>query len=102
MTDRGNGMFQFKIGLEYVSGAELQIEITEDLYQRICESVGNNRMARYEYCFHFSTYMKERFPEVDCLIIQKIKEWKKDYYGISLPDNKLYLYHLISPWFEDI
>ena len=98
----GCGMFQFKIGLDYVSGAEVQIEIPEELYKEICESVGNDRMARYEFCFHFSTYMKGHFLEVDCLIIQKIDEWKKDHYGLSLPDNKLYLYHLVSPWFEDI
>ena len=97
-----NGMFLFKIGLDYVTGAELLIDIPEELYQNICDSVGNEKMERYEFCFHFSTYMKGHFPEVDRLILQKIGEWKKNHYGISLPDSKLYQYHLISPWFGDI
>lgn len=97
-----SGMFQFKIGLDYVSGAELLIEIPEELHQKISDSIGSDRMARYEFGFHFLAYIKEHFPEVDQLIIQKIADWKRCHYALSLPDSKFYLYHLISPWFGDI
>ena len=94
-------MFQFKVGLDYVSGVELLIEIPEELHQSICEAVGTDKMDRYEFCFHFMEYLKERYPEVDRLIIQKIDEWKQEHYGLSIPEHRQYLYGLISPWFEE-
>lgn len=102
MTDKRNDMFQFKIDLEYVPDIELLIEIPEELHCRISDLVGNDRMDRYEFCFHFSTYIKEHFSEVDHQIIQKIDEWKQNHYGLKTPDHLLYRYGLVSPWFEEV
>lgn len=95
-------MFQFKIGLDYVPDVELLIEIPEELHQRICLAVGTDKMARYEFCFHFMQFLKERFPEVDQLINQKIDEWKREHYGLAFPKHLQNLYGLISPWFEEL
>ena len=95
-------LFQFKVGLDYVPDVELLIEIPEELHQRINEAVGIDKMDRYEFCFHFIDYLKERFPEVYRLIIQKIDDWRREHYGLNLPEHRQYLYGLISPWFEDL
>ena len=94
-------LFCFEIGLGFGDNVELKIEIPEELHQQICDSVGIDRMARYEFCFHFSDYLKVHFPELDQLIYQKIEEWKRQHYGYQLPDQVLHLYGLVSPWFEE-
>lgn len=76
-------------------------EIPEELHQRISEAVGTDKMARYDFCFHFSDYLKEHFPELDQQIYQTIEEWKQQHYGLQLPDHVLHLYGLVSPWFEE-
>ena len=93
--------FRFKIDLGYGGIAELWIEIPEKLHQQVCDAVGTDRMARYEFSFHFSDYLKEHFPELDQQIHEKIDEWRQQHYGIQLPDHVLHLYGLVSPWFEE-
>ena len=51
--------FRFKIDLGYADNIELWIEIPEELHQRISESVGTDKMARYDFGFHFCDYLKE-------------------------------------------
>lgn len=93
--------FRFKIDLGYADNIELWIEIPEELHQRISEAVGTDKMARYDFCFHFSDYLKKHFPELDQLIYQKIEDWKLQNYGLQYPDHVLHLYGLVSPWFEE-
>ena len=93
--------FRFKIDLGYADNIELWIEIPEELHQRISKSVGTDKMSRYDFCFHFSDYLKGHFPELDQQIIQKIEDWKQQHYGLQLPDHVLHLYGLVSPWFEE-
>ena len=93
--------FRFKIDLGYADNIELWIEIPEELHQRISESVGTDKMARYDFGFHFCDYLKEHFPELDQQIYQKIEDWKQQHYGHQLPDHVLHLYGLVSPWFEE-
>ena len=93
--------FRFKIDLGYGGIAELWIEIPEKLHQQVCDAVGTDRMARYEFSFHFSDYLKEHFPELDQLICQEIETWKQLHYGLQYPDHVLHLYGLVSPWFEE-
>ena len=93
--------FKFRVSLGYTEEIELWIEIPIELYQRICDSVGRNKMERYEFCFNFSQHVKERFPELDTLIIQQIDKWKSEHYGLDWPDNVLHLYGLTSTWFPE-
>ena len=93
--------FKFKISLGYGGDVELWIEIPEKLHQQVCDAVGKDRMARYEFCFHFSDYLKEHFPELDLLIHEKIDEWEHHNYGHRLSYRVLHFYGLVSQWFND-
>jgi hypothetical protein len=93
--------FRFKIDLGYADNIELWIEIPEELHHQISESVGTDKMVRYDFCFHFSDYLKKHFPELDKQIYQKIEDWKQQHYGLQYPDHMLHLYGLVSPWFEE-
>ena len=93
--------FRFKIDLGYADNIELWIEIPEELHHQISESVGTDKMVRYDFCFHFSDYLKKHFPELDKQIYQKIEDWKQQHYGLQYPDHVLHLYGLVSPWFEE-
>lgn len=93
--------FRFKIDLGFADNIEMWVEIPEELHQRISESVGTDKMVRYDFCFHFSDYLKKHFPELDQQIYQKIEDWKQQHYGHQLPDHVLHLYGLVSPWFEE-
>ena len=93
--------FRFKIDLGYADNIELWIEIPEELHHQISESVGTDKMVRYDFCFHFSDYLKKHFPELDKQIYQKIEDWKLQNYGLQYPDHVLHLYGLVSPWFEE-
>ena len=86
----------------WYSDVDLWIEIPMELYKRICDSVGSNKMERYEFCFKFSDIIKEKFPELDTLIHQEIDKWKSEHYGVDIPDEVLHRYGLTSPWFEEL
>lgn len=93
--------FKFRISLGYTGAIDLWIEIPLELYQRICESVGSSKMERYEFSFNFPYHVKEKFPELDTIIIQQIDKWKSEHYGLDWPDNVLHLYGLTSTWFSE-
>ena len=42
-----------------------------DLYQRVCDSVGSSKMERLEFGFKFADIVKERFPELDTMVLQE-------------------------------
>jgi hypothetical protein len=96
-----NSTFRFRISFVWYSDVDLWIEIPMELYQRICKSVGNSEMERYEFGFKFSDIIKEKFPELDALIHQEIDKWKSEHYGVNVSDNALYRYGLTSSWFEE-
>ena len=72
-----------------------------DLYQRVCDSVGSSKMERLEFGFKFADIVKERFPELDTLILQEINKWKSEHYGVNVPDEVVNQYGLTSPGFEE-
>ena len=96
-----NSTFRFRISFVWYSDVDLWIEIPMELYQKICNSVGSNKMERYEFCFKFSDIIKEKFPELDALIHQEIEHWKEEHRDVDIPDNVLHLYGLTSSWFEE-
>lgn len=102
MTDMENNTFRFRISFVWYSDVDLWIEIPMELYQKICDSVGSNKMERYEFCFKFSDIIKEKFPELDTLIHQEIDKWKSEHYGVDISDEVLHRYGLTSPWFEEL
>ena len=55
-----NSTFKFRISFVWYSDVDLWIEIPMELYQKICNSVGSNKMERYEFCFKFSDIIKEK------------------------------------------
>ena len=83
------------------SGIDLWIEIPMGLYQRVCDSVGSSKMERLEFGFKFADIIKERFPELDALILQEIDKWKGEHFGVNVPDEVVYQYGLTSPWFGE-
>ena len=97
-----NRTFKFRISFVWYSDVDLWIDIPMELYQKICDSVGNSKMERYEFCFKFSDIIKEKFPELDALIHQEIDKWKSEHYGVDIKDEVLHRYGLTSPWFEEL
>ena len=94
--------FQFKIELGHASSAIIVMEIPMALHDRICEFVGEGKMARLEFGFHFRDVIKQHFPELDMLIRERIDEWIKAHYpkNAFLVEEALHKYSLQSPWFE--
>ena len=93
--------FRFRISFFLNSGIDLWMEIPMGLYQRVCDSVGSSKMERLEFGFKFADIVKERFPELDTLILQEINKWKSEHYGVNVPDKVVNQYGLTSPWFEE-
>ena len=93
--------FRFRISLGYVGDIDLWIEIPIELHQRISDSVGKSKMERFEFGFKFADIIKEKFPELDTMIHQKIESWKEEYRDVDIPHNVLHLYGLTSSWFEE-
>jgi len=93
--------FQFKIEFGYSS--MLVIEIPMDLHDRVCEFVGDGKMARLEFGFQFQDFLKQHFPELDKLIHEKIDEWVKVHYSNNafLVEERMHKYRLQSSWFFD-
>lgn len=93
--------FRFRISFWMYSGIDLWMEIPVDLHQKVCNSVGSNKMDRFEFCFKFADYLKEKFPGLDAFILQEIDKWKSGHFGVDDSKEVLHQYGLTSPWFED-
>ena len=93
--------FRFRISFWMYSGIDLWMEIPVDLHQKVCNSVGSNKMDRFEFCFKFADYLKEKFPELDAFILQEIDKWKSGHFGVDDSKEVLHQYGLTSPWFEE-
>ena len=94
--------FRFRISFFMYSSIALWMEIPIELYKRVCDSVGSSKMERLEFGFKFADFIKEKFPELDALILQEIDKWRSEHYGINVPDKVWYQYGLTSRWFEDV
>ena len=97
MTEK---MFRFRVSFIWNSDVDLWIEIPMELYHRICDSVGESKMERFEFGFKFADFLKEKFPELDAHIHQEIDKWKSEHYDVNVPDNVLHMYSLTSSWFD--
>ena len=92
--------FQFKIGLGVAPDIMISVKIPMDLYDRICQFIGDGQMARFEFGFHFQEVIQRQFPKLDMLIHDKIDEWISEHYLEGYPEEVLHNYSLQSSWFE--
>lgn len=95
--------FQFKIELGHISNVTMVIEVPMELHDRISECVGEGKMARFEFGFHFREFIKQHFPELDMLIRDRIDEWIKAHYkkDAFFVEEAVHKYTLQSSWFEE-
>ncbi len=93
-------VFCFKVGIGYGVEAVIEVEIPMSLYNKVCEWVGPETMARYEFGFHFQEILQDKFPEIDQTIHAKIDEWIQGHYPIDISEKVLHHYRSVSAWFE--
>jgi len=96
-----DGVFSFRVGMGFGVEAVIVVEIPILLYNKVCEWVGSETMARYEFGFHFQEILQDKFPEIDKNIHAKIDEWIHEHYLIDISEKVLHHYSLQSSWFEE-
>ena len=95
-------LFRFKVGVGYWTEVAIWVEIPISSYNKVCEWIGSDKMARYEFGFHFQEILQEHFPDIDKLIHTKIDEWTQGHYLDGFSEKAFHAYSLISAWFEDL
>lgn len=93
--------FKFKIGMgKGFAEATMWLEIPRELHDHVATFVGNDKMARQEFGFHFQDIIDRSFRELDTIIHEAIETWIHEHYLGDTPEYRMHFYSLQSPWFE--
>lgn len=94
--------FKFKVGMgKGFTQTTMWLEIPRELHDRVVTFVGNDKMARLEFGFHFQDVIDRNFRELDTIIHEAIETWIHKHDLGDMLEYGMHFYSLQSPWFEE-
>lgn len=94
--------FRFQVGIgKGLVEATMWLEIPRELHDRVAAFIGNDKMARLEFGYHFQDIIDRNFRELDTIIHEAIESWIHEHDLGDTAEYWMHFYSLQSSWFEE-